>query len=62
LHRERRIPALYVTHDPREAAVVADRVAILEGGSIVQLGTMVELAASPATAFVRAFVAETCVA
>jgi iron(III) transport system ATP-binding protein len=55
LLRERRMPALYVTHDPREAAALADRVAILEGGRIVQVGTMAELAASPATAFVRAF-------
>jgi ABC-type sugar transport system ATPase subunit len=58
LLRERRLPALYVTHDPREAATVADRVAILEGGRIVQVGPIVELAASPASAFVRAFAAE----
>jgi iron(III) transport system ATP-binding protein len=61
LLRERRLPALYVTHDPREAAMVADRVAILEAGRIVQVGTMVELVASPATTFVRAFAAETSV-
>jgi iron(III) transport system ATP-binding protein len=58
LLRERGLPALYVTHDPREAAMVADRVAILEGGRLVQAGTMPELVASPATPFVRAFVAE----
>ena len=55
---ERRLPAIFVTHDPREAAALAARVAILERGRIVQVGTADELLASPATAFTRAFAEE----
>jgi len=50
--------AVYVSHDPREAAVLADRVAVLEGGRIVQTGTLDDLRAAPATDFVAGFVAE----
>jgi ABC-type sugar transport system ATPase subunit len=55
LLRERGLPALYVTHDPQEAAELADRIAILEGGRVLQIGTIAELSASPATTFVEAF-------
>jgi iron(III) transport system ATP-binding protein len=44
---------LYVTHDPREVAALADRVAAIEGGAITQTGTPAELVASPATPFVE---------
>ena len=47
---------LLVTHDLREAAVLADSVAVMDGGRIVQRGTLAEVAAAPATPFVRAFV------
>lgn len=57
LLRDRRCPVLYVTHDGAEAAALVDRVVVLEGGRVVQQGTMAELAASPSTAFVRAYVA-----
>jgi osmoprotectant transport system ATP-binding protein len=47
--------ALFVTHDLREAARVADRVALLAHGRLIALGTHAELCAHPA-AEVRAFV------
>ena len=47
---------LLVTHDLREAAVLADRVAVMDGGRIVQRGRLDEVAATPATPFVEAFV------
>jgi ABC-type sugar transport system ATPase subunit len=57
LHEERRT-AIYVTHDPREAVLLADRIAVLEQGMITQLGTLEELRTAPATRFVQAFVEE----
>jgi molybdate transport system ATP-binding protein len=46
------VPALLVTHDFTEAAVLGDRVAVIDAGRIVQQGTAGELAAAPASAFV----------
>jgi iron(III) transport system ATP-binding protein len=54
--------ALYVSHDPREARRLADRVAIMESGRIVQVDTMAALSEHPQSAFVRAFVAASGVA
>jgi molybdate transport system ATP-binding protein len=50
--RDNPIPAILVTHDFAEAATLADRVAVLDAGRIVQEGTAAELAARPASAFV----------
>ncbi len=55
---ERHVPALFVTHDPREAASLGDRVAVIENGRVVQSGTVADLEAKPATAFVESFVAD----
>jgi molybdate transport system ATP-binding protein len=45
-----------VTHDAMDAMVLADRVAVLDDGQIVQSGTPVEVAASPRTEHVAALV------
>jgi molybdate transport system ATP-binding protein len=45
-------PALLVTHDFMEAALLADEVAVIDAGAIVQRGTPAQLAAEPASAFV----------
>jgi molybdate transport system ATP-binding protein len=50
--READVPALLVTHDFTEAALLGDRVAVMEAGHIAQEGTAAELAAAPASAFV----------
>ncbi len=46
------VPVLMVTHDFGEAALLADRIAVLDGGSVVQTGSATELAGAPASAFV----------
>jgi iron(III) transport system ATP-binding protein len=52
LLRERGAAALYVTHDPWEAEMLADRIAVVEAGRLVQIGTMSELRKHPASPFV----------
>jgi iron(III) transport system ATP-binding protein len=56
LLRERGTTVLHVTHDLREAAALAHRFAVLEGGRLVQEGGLDELKCAPATAFVRALI------
>jgi len=46
---------LMVTHDPEEAMFMADRVALMREGGIVQMGTPAQLYAAPATEFVASF-------
>jgi molybdate transport system ATP-binding protein len=41
-----------VTHDPLDAAALADRIAVLEGGRIVQEGTLGDLTARPRSSYV----------
>ncbi|MEO8798439.1 MAG: ATP-binding cassette domain-containing protein, partial [Polyangiaceae bacterium] len=47
---------VFVTHDLAEAAFLADTIALLHDGAIVQTGTMRELVDTPADDFVRTFV------
>ena len=47
---------IFVTHDLAEAAFLAESIAIVHDGSIVQTGTMRELVETPADDFVRTFV------
>ena len=48
---------LFVSHDLDEAMKIGNRIAIMEGGRIVQLGTPQEIVLAPATAYVAEFVA-----
>jgi multiple sugar transport system ATP-binding protein len=47
LQRERGATILYATHDYHGAAAIADRIALIDGGRIVQIGTLDELVADP---------------
>lgn len=47
--------AIMVTHDQSEAAVVSDRVAVMDAGRILQLGTMTQLRGHPTSDRVAAF-------
>lgn len=53
------ITTVYVTHDQKEALSMADRVALLRSGQIVQVGSPRELYRSPNTRFVAEFLGET---
>jgi molybdate transport system ATP-binding protein len=53
--REVEVPALLVTHDFSEAALLGDRVGVIDAGRVVQEGTPSELAAAPRSAFVADF-------
>jgi molybdate transport system ATP-binding protein len=44
-------PCVLVAHDPIDALTLADRIAIIEGGRIVQTGTPAEIRAAPATPY-----------
>ncbi|WP_374630224.1 choline ABC transporter ATP-binding protein [Pannonibacter indicus] len=48
---------IFVSHDLDEAAKIGSRIAIMEGGRIIQLGTPQEIVRSPATPYVADFVA-----
>ncbi|AKK11640.1 ABC transporter ATP-binding protein [Corynebacterium uterequi] len=47
---------LYVTHDQTEAMTMADRIAVLEGGNMQQVGSPEELYHHPANTFVASFI------
>ena len=52
---DRGVTALVVTHDREEAAAIADRLALMRGGTIVQAGTLSDILAHPADDWVREF-------
>jgi ABC-type Fe3+/spermidine/putrescine transport system ATPase subunit len=53
------ITALYVTHDQEEALAISDRIAVMRGGSLEQVGGPQEIYARPATPFVAEFMGTT---
>lgn len=56
VQRQLGITSVYVTHDQEEAFSIADQVAIMNMGKLVQLGTPRELYRQPADRFVAEFV------
>jgi sulfate/thiosulfate transport system ATP-binding protein len=55
IHDRTGLTTVFVTHDQGEAMDVADRVAILNGGRIEQVGSPAELRSRPSTPFVQTF-------
>jgi ABC-type Fe3+/spermidine/putrescine transport system ATPase subunit len=55
IQRELGITTLYVTHDQTEAMRISDRIAIMNSGSIEQLGSPAEIYHSPVSCFVADF-------
>ncbi|SIS70066.1 sn-glycerol-3-phosphate import ATP-binding protein UgpC [Phaeovulum vinaykumarii] len=56
LQRRLGTTALYVTHDQLEAMTLADRLVVLNGGRVEQIGAPLELYHHPATTFVAGFI------
>jgi sn-glycerol 3-phosphate transport system ATP-binding protein len=56
LHRELGITSLFVTHDQVEAMTLAQRMIVMNGGRIEQIGTPDEVYGAPATTFVAGFI------
>ena len=57
--KEAGLTAIYVTHDQKEALSIADRVAVLESGRLLQTGAPDEVYLRPKNKFVAQFIGET---
>ena len=62
LQKELGITAIYVTHDQEEALAVADRVAVMRAGKIVEVSTPEEIYSNPKKLFTAFFIGKTSVA
>ena len=56
LHQKLATTMIYVTHDQIEAMTMADKIVVLNGGRIEQVGTPLELYRTPANLFVAGFI------
>jgi multiple sugar transport system ATP-binding protein len=56
LHRKLGATMIYVTHDQVEAMTMADKIVVLNGGRIEQVGSPMQLYNAPANAFVAGFI------
>ena len=55
LQRKDRRTIIFISHDLDEAIRIGDRIAIMEGGNVVQVGTPEDIIKNPATPYVRSF-------
>ncbi|MCF6158766.1 MAG: ABC transporter ATP-binding protein [wastewater metagenome] len=58
IHREFNVTMLYVTHDQKESLSLANRLAVLENGRIMQIDTPEKVYRRPVNPFVGAFIGE----
>jgi len=56
LHQRLGTTTVYVTHDQIEAMTMADKIVVMQGGNIEQVGTPLELYDTPANTFVAGFI------
>jgi len=56
LHKELNTTTIYVTHDQTEAMTMADRIVVMNGGYVQQIGTPLEIYRYPANRFVASFI------
>ena len=55
LHHRLGVTMIYVTHDQVEAMTMGDRICIMNGGKVVQIGAPLDVYREPADTFVAAF-------
>ncbi len=55
LHQDLKASMIYVTHDQVEAMTLADKIVVLKGGEVMQVGSPMELYHKPANLFVAGF-------
>ena len=53
------LTTIYVTHDQKEALAIADRIAVMQAGRILQIGTPTEVYRRPRSRAVATFIGET---
>ncbi len=58
LHSDLGIAFVYVTHDQEEALTMSDRIGVMHGGSLLQIGTPTEIYERPSNRFVADFIGE----
>jgi ABC-type Fe3+/spermidine/putrescine transport system ATPase subunit len=58
IHRNVGTTFLFVTHDQEEAMALADRIAVMDGGAVQQVGTPEEIYLRPKSRFVADFIGE----
>jgi len=58
IQREVGIAFVYVTHDQEEALTMSDRIAVMNAGSVEQIGTPTEIYDRPASVFVAGFIGQ----
>ena len=58
LHEELGVTTVYVTHDQTEAMTMSDRMAVMDGGELQQVGEPLDLYHEPANLFVAGFIGE----
>ncbi|HOJ89030.1 MAG TPA: ABC transporter ATP-binding protein [Pseudothermotoga sp.] len=56
LQKRLKIPTLYVTHDQEEALSIADKIAIMHNGKVLQVGTPEEVYKNPVDLFIADFI------
>ncbi|MGG4509474.1 ABC transporter ATP-binding protein [Heyndrickxia sporothermodurans] len=56
IQQDLKITTIFVTHDQEEAMSMADRVAVMKDGQVIQIGTPTELYSQPASPFIADFV------